>query len=198
MTYGQNSTVGEIMARRHYDAGRAWQNLVSLGFADDPDLRCYFVAGYCLSAASPSSAQDQERVPLATIEAMARLVCEWNDQDPDASLGGDGQNYLWHEAAETLVKPMLILLGRTTPAGALERLKDALRRATENCGSWMREARSRREQAASLLEAIEAILPSTLCGERWNLADEETVSITVTFGKLRAARTAVLNARGAA
>jgi hypothetical protein len=87
---------------------------------------------------------------------------------------------------------------RTPAVSAVERLKDALRRATENCGSWMREARSRREQAANLLEAIEAILPSTLCGERWNLADDETVSITVTFGKLRAARAAVTNARGAA
>lgn len=77
-------------------------------------------------------------------------------------------------------------------------LRDALRRATTNCGEWMRAARARQEQTAQLLEAIEAILPSTLCGESWNLPDEETVGITVTFGVLRAARAAAANARGAA
>lgn len=43
------------------------------------------------------------------IEAMARLLCELNEMNPDSSLGGDGQNFLWQEIAETTVKPMLKL-----------------------------------------------------------------------------------------
>lgn len=76
-------------------------------------------------------------------------------------------------------------------------LREALHRASTNCGEWMREARARQEQTVKLLEALDAILPSTLCGESWNLPDDETVSITVTFGKLRAARAAATDARGA-
>jgi hypothetical protein len=42
------------------------------------------------------------------------------------------------------------------------------------------------------LRAVEAaladLLPTPLCGESWDLPDSETVAITITFGKLRAAR----------
>lgn len=48
-----------------------------------------------------------------------------------------------------------------------------------------------------MLAALEGLLPGKLCGEGWNLPDDETVSITVTFGNLRAARSAVAAARGA-
>lgn len=36
--------------------------------------------------------------------------------------------------------------------------------------------------------ALRDLLPGKLCGESWNLPDEETVQITVMFGALRAAR----------
>lgn len=42
------------------------------------------------------------------VEQIARLICEWNDDNPDASLGGDGQNFLWMEVAETLVRPKIM------------------------------------------------------------------------------------------
>jgi hypothetical protein len=95
-------------------------------------------------------------------------------------------------AAEAIV----VALPDSDSAGQ-RHLREALHRASTNCGEWMREARARQEQTVKLLEAIDAILPSTLCGESWNLPDEETVSITVTFGKLRAARAAATDARGA-
>ena len=41
------------------------------------------------------------------IEKLARMYCALDDADPDSSLGGDGQNFLWMEYAETHVKPML-------------------------------------------------------------------------------------------
>lgn len=44
------------------------------------------------------------------LEAMARLICEWSDTDPDTSLGGDKQNFLWQEVAETLAEPLLRLV----------------------------------------------------------------------------------------
>ena len=31
------------------------------------------------------------------IEAMARAICWKNGMNPDLTLGGDGQNFLWHE-----------------------------------------------------------------------------------------------------
>jgi hypothetical protein len=45
------------------------------------------------------------------LEEAARFACEWSGADPDSSLGGDRQNYLWMEAVETLVKPLLAKLG---------------------------------------------------------------------------------------
>jgi len=42
-----------------------------------------------------------------------------------------------------------------------------------------------------LRAALEAILPPKLCGEGWDLPDDETVAITVTFGKIKAARAAL-------
>jgi hypothetical protein len=30
-------------------------------------------------------------------EAIARVLCFTHGADPDSSLGGDGQNFLWHE-----------------------------------------------------------------------------------------------------
>lgn len=59
------------------------------------------------------------------------------------------------------------------------------------------EANARLISAApDLLDALEAILPDKLCGESWNLPDNESVQIVITFGELRAARTAVAKARG--
>jgi hypothetical protein len=45
--------------------------------------------------------------------------------------------------------------------------------------------------APDLLAALSSILPSPLCGESWDLPDEEMVQITVTLGELRAARAAL-------
>jgi len=47
-----------------------------------------------------------------------------------------------------------------------------------------------------LLEALKDILPGKLCGESWNLPDDDTVSIVVTFGKLSRARAAIAQAEG--
>ena len=44
---------------------------------------------------------------------------------------------------------------------------------------------------ATLEDALGDILPGKLCGESWGLPDAEAVSITVTFGKLKAARAAM-------
>jgi hypothetical protein len=44
------------------------------------------------------------------------------------------------------------------------------------------------EEAARLYEALKALMPGLLCGESWNLPDDEGVSILVTFGNLKAAR----------
>lgn len=45
--------------------------------------------------------------------------------------------------------------------------------------------------APLLVEALDALLPGPLCGESWDLPDEEMVQITVTLGELRAARAAL-------
>lgn len=45
--------------------------------------------------------------------------------------------------------------------------------------------------APDLRAALNSILPSPLCGESWDLPDEEMVHITVTLGELRAARAAL-------
>lgn len=39
--------------------------------------------------------------------------------------------------------------------------------------------------------ALAELLPSALCGESWGLPDEESVSISVNFGKIRRARAAL-------
>jgi len=31
------------------------------------------------------------------VERVARAICWKNGMDPDLTLGGDGQNFLWHE-----------------------------------------------------------------------------------------------------
>lgn len=63
---------------------------------------------------------------------------------------------------------------------------------------WLDEANARLISAApDLLEALESILPSALCGESWNLSDDESVSIIINFGKLRRARAAIAKATGA-
>jgi hypothetical protein len=51
------------------------------------------------------------------------------------------------------------------------------------------------EENARLREALEGVVPSPLCGEAWNLPDNETAPITITFGSLRTAR-AALSIRG--
>jgi len=45
--------------------------------------------------------------------------------------------------------------------------------------------------APALKDALDALLPGPLCGESWDLPDDETVQIATTFGKLRAARAAL-------
>lgn len=52
-----------------------------------------------------------------------------------------------------------------------------------------------REERRGLVEALANLLPTKLCGEGWGLPDSETVSIVVTFGKLKAAR-AMIDAIG--
>lgn len=44
---------------------------------------------------------------MSPIERAARELCRRDDVDPDSSLGGDGQNFLWMEYAELKVKPVL-------------------------------------------------------------------------------------------
>lgn len=46
----------------------------------------------------------------AVVEQMARFACKWADTNPDDSLGGDHQNFLWVEAAETLIRPLIAML----------------------------------------------------------------------------------------
>jgi hypothetical protein len=48
-------------------------------------------------------------------------------------------------------------------------------------------------ERAELRSVLSDILPTPLCGESLNLPDSETVSIVVTFGKLKAARQALSN-----
>lgn len=50
--------------------------------------------------------------------------------------------------------------------------------------------------APDLLAAFSSILPPTLCGESWDLPDHDAVPITITFGKLKAARAAISRATG--
>ncbi len=45
-------------------------------------------------------------MPNLTVERAARLLCKLDMLDPDSSLSGDGQNFLWMEYAETKVKPI--------------------------------------------------------------------------------------------
>lgn len=44
------------------------------------------------------------------LREIARKSCELRGANPDASLGGDGQNFLWMEALEVEVKPTLAAL----------------------------------------------------------------------------------------
>lgn len=48
--------------------------------------------------------------------------------------------------------------------------------------------------ASDLYGALDAIVPPALCGESWNLPDDERVEITISFGKLKAARAALSRA----
>jgi len=67
------------------------------------------------------------------------------------------------------------------------------------CASDIRQAADEiarlREERRGLVEALANLLPTKLCGEGWGLPDSETVSIVVTFGKLKAAR-AMIDAIG--
>ncbi|HEX8382413.1 MAG TPA: hypothetical protein VF592_03460 [Sphingomonas sp.] len=47
------------------------------------------------------------------------------------------------------------------------------------------------EASERVREALSDLLPAPLCGEAWDLPDSNTVAITITFGKLRAARAAL-------
>lgn len=53
---------------------------------------------------------------MSLIEIAAREMCRNDMLDPDSSLSGDGQNFLWMEYAETKVKPMLRTLREPTQA----------------------------------------------------------------------------------
>lgn len=44
------------------------------------------------------------------LREIARKSCELRGANPDASLGGDGQNFLWMEVLEVEVKPTLAAL----------------------------------------------------------------------------------------
>jgi hypothetical protein len=49
------------------------------------------------------------------IECVARLLCEADDSNPDITLGGDGQNFLWMEyrrMAKGLAKAGLVIVPR--------------------------------------------------------------------------------------
>jgi hypothetical protein len=46
---------------------------------------------------------------------------------------------------------------------------------------------------AALREALSGLLPGKLCGESWGLPNDESVSISVTFGAIAAARAALGN-----
>ena len=50
--------------------------------------------------------------------------------------------------------------------------------------------------APDLYLALSDLLPDKLCGESWDLSDDETVQIVITFGQLRAARAALRKAEG--
>lgn len=50
--------------------------------------------------------------------------------------------------------------------------------------------------APDLLAALDEIIPPPLCGEDWNLPDDDIATITVTFGKLRRARAALAKVKG--
>ena len=50
--------------------------------------------------------------------------------------------------------------------------------------------------APDLLAALSDLLPPTLCGESWDLPEHDAVPITITFGKLNAARAAISRATG--
>jgi len=47
------------------------------------------------------------------------------------------------------------------------------------------------EHVTQLSGALEALLPGKLCGESWSRPEDESVSITLSFGKLKAAREAI-------
>lgn len=44
---------------------------------------------------------------MTPLERAARALCEIDDVDPDSSLGGDGQNFLWMEYANVHVRAVL-------------------------------------------------------------------------------------------
>jgi hypothetical protein len=70
--------------------------------------------------------------------------------------------------------------------------------ATGEPGNWhgagpIKELAHHAERLAADLDAL---LPTPLCGESWDLPDTETVSIVVTFGKIKSARTTLTEYRG--
>lgn len=58
-------------------------------------------------------------------------------------------------------------------------------------GQAIRPSDSAATVSEAVREALSDLLPSPLCGEAWNLPDHEHVQISITFGKLKAARTAL-------
>lgn len=110
-------------------------------------------------ANAPSSAG----VTQAGLERMARFACEWNDLEADSSLGGDGQNFLWMEYLETLVKPMLAIAqheGGRGEAGLSEALHGSISDADFAAAEAMMTGRHppATRPAALVEDEVEALL----------------------------------------
>ena len=70
--------------------------------------------------------------------------------------------------------------------GALQRV--ALKTADALIAGHLAPYLAAETESIRLKETVEGLLPQKLCGESWGCPDEERVSITVTFGAIRVAR----------
>lgn len=60
------------------------------------------------------------------VEKVARIICIADGGDPDISLGGDGQNFLWHEyerTARAAIEAMMEPTWQMCSAGSMEHSK---------------------------------------------------------------------------
>jgi len=108
-----------------------------------------------------------------TVADVQHTPAPWTVQ-PDPRDNGEWEVVQWDATKPTLDEPWYIAA------------------CFDNANRGTAEANARLIAAAPmLLEALDALLPSPLCGESWGLPDDETVQIATTFGKLRAARAAL-------